>query len=44
MQTRVLALLDDIQERLGVAMMQRGQLIEVAPGRSWNFAAFAPRV
>ncbi|UYF99650.1 ABC transporter ATP-binding protein [Halomonas sp. GD1P12] len=81
-QAQVLALLDDIQERLGVAVlfithdlrvaaqicddvlvMQRGQvveygpaeqvlgnpradytrqLIEVAPGRSWDFTAFAP--
>lgn len=81
-QAQVLALLDDIQQRLGIAVlfithdlrvaaqicddvlvMQRGkvveygpaeqvlgnpqaeytrQLIEVAPGRSWNFAAFSP--
>jgi peptide/nickel transport system ATP-binding protein len=81
-QAQVLALLDDIQKRLGIAVlfithdlrvaaqicddvlvMQRGQvveygpaqqvlgapkadytrqLIEVAPGRSWDFAAFAP--
>ncbi|WP_432696207.1 ABC transporter ATP-binding protein [Marinobacterium sp. YM272] len=81
-QAQVLALLDDIQERLGIAVlfithdlrvaaqicddvlvMQRGkvveygpasdvlgnpkaeytrQLIEVAPGRSWDFANFSP--
>ncbi|TBU83455.1 microcin ABC transporter ATP-binding protein [Pseudomonas daroniae] len=81
-QAQVLALLDDIQQRLGIAVlfithdlrvaaqicddvlvMQRGQvveygpaeqvlgnpqadytrqLIQVAPGRSWNFAAFSP--